>query len=613
MRYKRIAFSLIGLLIWVGLASAEVVEVPDSNLREAIRETLTLPTEAPLTRQEMERLKGVDCSQREISDLTGLEHAIHLRWLNAWGNPISDLSPLTHLTELRSLDLGGCRVSDITPLANLVKLKKLNLRLNRIVDITPLAGLTQLKELRINNNRITDFSPLEGLSLTLLEWDEPCELPSVPVESRIKDRTYPSVFAAWGDIGWSPVEDLPALSDTEQIALHDFYWSSPYVSQRFFKMTDGWRIVGFSGEAQNLVGTYRTLNPNMIFIAEVRIRDAKLDLYGEDFPHWLRDSGGNMIPEPTLNNHYVTDFTESGMQDIIVEQAIAVAKCGLYDGIFFDWFAERAHADAEHLVFKGTYSYEVEQQAKDNILRRIRDAVRDDFLIIINTSRYKIPHRAWGINGTFMEAIPLNRETGYTREGIIEIESTLSWAEESLREPRVNCLEGWGVPHEPPDSPRNKRFMRVFTTMSLTHSDGYVLYGMNNTHQHIWHSFWDAELGHPVGPKAQPYQGIDGLFIREFTNGWAVYNRSGVPQSIDLPQYTTGISSANRNITHLLPDLDGEIYLKAGVPIDLNADGSVNVLDLILVSQSFGTLKGDINGDGETNVLDLTLMAQRFQ
>ena len=637
MRYKRIAFSLIGLLIWVGLASAEVVEVPDTNLREAIRQTLALPAGNPLTRQDMlklERLGNKSSEKMGITDLTGLEYATNLRSialnqneitdlsplsnliqlesLAAWGNPISDLSPLAHLTQLRALDLGGCHISDITPLANLVKLMKLNLRVNRIVDIRPLAGLTQLKELRISDNRIIDFSPLEGLSLTLLEWDEPCELPSLPIDHRIKDRTFPSVFAAWGDIGWSPVEELPALSDTEQIALHDFYWSSPYESQRFLKMTDGWRIVGVSGETQNLVDAYRTLNPNMIFIAEVRIRDANINLYGEDFPYWFRDSEDNMVYDPALN-HYFTDFTQPGMQDIIVDQAIAVAKCGLYDGIFFDWFAERAHAGAEHHVFKGYYSYEVEQQAKDNILRRIRDAVRDDFLIIINTARYKIPRRAWGINGTFMEAIPHNLETGYTREEIIEIESTLSWAEESLREPRVNCLEGWGVPHEPPDSPRNKRFMRMFTTMSLTHSDGYVLYGMNNTHQHIWHSFWDAELGRPVGPKARQYQNTEGLFIREFTNGWAVYNRSGVPQSIDLPQYTTGVSSANRNIIHLLPDLDGEIYLKAGVPIDLNADGNINVLDLILVSQSFGTAKGDINGDGETNILDLTLVAQRFQ
>ena len=211
-----------------------------------------------------------------------------------------------------------------------------------------------------------------------------------------------------------------------------------------------------------------------------------------------------------------------------------------------------------------------------------------------------------------METIPYNLKVGYTRDQIIEIERTLSWAEENLREPRVNCLEGWGIPHEPPDSSRNKRFMRVFTTMSLTHSDGYVLYGMNNTHQHIWHSFWDADLGRPVGPKARQYQNTEGLFIREFTNGWAVYNRSGSPQSIDLPQYTTGVSSERQNITHLLPDLDGEIYLRVGKPYDLNRDGTINILDLILISQHFGTAAGDVNGDGTTNILDLTLLAQQF-
>jgi hypothetical protein len=211
-----------------------------------------------------------------------------------------------------------------------------------------------------------------------------------------------------------------------------------------------------------------------------------------------------------------------------------------------------------------------------------------------------------------MEAIPHNLERGYTREEIIEIESTLSWAEENLREPRVNCLEGWGIPHEPPDSPRNKRFMRMFTTMSLTHSDGYVLYGMNNTHQHIWHSFWDADLGRPIGSKAQRYQKIDGLFIREFTNGWAVYNRSGKTQAIILPRVSTGVSSDKKDITHLLPDLDGEIYLRVGKPFDLNRDGTINVLDLIIASQHFGTAAGDVNGDGTTDILDLTLVAQQF-
>ena len=626
-RHERIVLLLVGLLIWVGLASAQVVDVPDTNLREAIREQLALPADGPLTQQEMMRLTRLEASQRQIAKLTGLEHATNLERLYAWGNPISDLSPLANLTQLRELDLGGCEISDITPLAKLEQLERLNLRDNYIVDVSPLAGLTQLKGLWINDNRIIDHSPLAGLSLIDFEWDESCELPSTPVETRIRNRSYPSIFAAWGGVGWSPVQNLSELSDMEQIALHDFYWSGAIAGQHFLETADGWRIVGDLSRAQERRDAYLDLNPNMVFIAEVRIRDASLSDYPENFRYWLRDTKGNRIKHPVIPNNFLTDFTQLGMQEIIIHQAVAVAKCGLYDGIFFDWFAE----DSTILFSQGVedtegdhhyYSNDVEQQAKDNILQGIRDAVRDDFLIIINTNRHIIPRRAWGINGTFMETIqdtvpayrlPVIDGHPYGYEGLKNIESTLTWAEENLREPRVNCLEGWGTPNEPPDSPTNKRFMRVFTTMSLTHSDGYVLYGMDNSHRHIWHDFWNADLGYPVGAKAQAYEDIDGLFIREFTNGWAVYNRSGHPQTITLPQFVNGVgNNKGRLLTHMLPDLDGEIYLKVGMPIDLNADGTINVLDLIMVSRAFGTTKGDINGDGETNVLDLMFVAQQF-
>ena len=57
-----------------------------------------------------------------------------------------------------------------------------------------------------------------------------------------------------------------------------------------------------------------------------------------------------------------------------------------------------------------------------------------------------------------------------------------------------------------------------------------------------------------------------------------------------------------------------DVQFDAGItrPPDANNDGEVNVLDLILIAQSFGTTKGDINGDGMTDVLDLTLVAQAF-
>ena len=603
------------LLLIVASVNAQVVKIPDSNLKEAIQQALELPAGTPITPQQMEKLQNLDAYSVAITDLTGLEYAINLKSLRAWDNPISDLTPLANLTALTVLDLGGCQIVDLTPLQNLTELTYLQLSGNPIIDISPLANLTQLEELKLQHTLILDYSPIEHLSIPRLIRDDPCELLSLPIEQRIKNRTFPSVFSAWGRTTYSQVRNLPELSKTEQLALHDLNWHEPYFTLYFSKKNDEWTLIGNRTEALKRRDSLLALNPNMLFIAEIRVRDEFLSRHGEDWPYWLRDSEGNLIETGSRSGDlHLTDFTQPAMQDMIVQQAVAVAECGLFDGIFFDWFAE-----AGHTVTLGYYTYEEEQQAKDTILQRIREAVPNDLLIIINTGRHKIPRKAWGINGIFMETLQDTRKglsvidgDPYGYEGLRQIEDTLLWAEENLREPQINCLEGWGIPTEPPDSPNNLRFMRVFTTMSLTLSDGYVLYGMENTHQHIWYSFWDADLGRSVGPKAQPYQNIDGLFIREFTNGWAVYNRSGNPQTITLPRVSTGASSNKQGITHLIPDLDGEIYLRKGKPFDLNRDGVVNVLDLILVSQHFGTNEGDINDDGTTDILDLVLIAQEL-
>ena len=586
-----------------------VVDIPDPNLKAGIRDALSLPAGNSITQQEMLHLTRLAAGGNGgITDLTGLQHATNITYLYLWGNPIFDLSPLSNLTELKELDLGGCQIVDITPLANLRSLERLNIRGNQIVDISPLTNLTQLRGLWINGNPIRDYSPLDGLSLTVLERDEVCELPALPIEQRLKSRTFPSVFSAWDGIR---TQNRPDLSKTEKLALHDLHWHTPYFGLHFSETPDGWKLVGNLEYARDKRDEMLALNPNMIFITGVSFRDAFPNAHPQDWPYWLRDESGNRVLSPS-GDTFLTDFTLPGLQDIIVEQAIAVAQCGLFDGIFLDWFHE--HFD----VLPGYYSLEEELRAKDTILQRIRGSVRDDFLVIINTNRATIPRKAWGINGTFMETLRDNQwnsdPKSYTHEGIKEIEDTLLWSEENLREPQINCLEGWGIPDEPPDSLDNLRFMRVFTTMSLTLSDGYVSYTIENTHIHFWHSFWDADLGRPVGPKAQPYEDIEGLYIREFTNGWAVYNRSGKAQPITLPRVATAVGNGDlrSSTTHLLPDLDGEIYLRVGKPYDLNRDGTVNILDLILVSQHLGTTDGDINGDGTTNILDLTIVVQQF-
>ena len=325
------------------------------------------------------------------------------------------------------------------------------------------------------------------------------------------------------------------------------------------------------------------------------------------------------------------NFLKPEVQDLIAKRIVAVERCGLYDGVMLDQFAN-------HGVFGWHLDLASEEeiiQAILNIFRAVREQTRDDFLILINANRTKATRYTEYVNGTFMETGSDNAYLGgipggYSYDGLKEIESTLSWSEENLRSPQINCLEGWGIPAEPPDSLENRRWMRVITTLSLTHSDGYVMYntGWGSVevcpecpypwgpgHEHIWYDFWDADLGQPVGHKAQHYRDIEGLFTREFTNGWAVYNRSGNVQTVTLPASATPVSDRGDNaasMTHLLPDLDGEIYLKTRNPADVNGDWVVNILDLVQVANSFGKSAPDPNGDGAVNILDLVFVAQQF-
>jgi len=78
---------------------------------------------------------------------------------------------------------------------------------------------------------------------------------------------------------------------------------------------------------------------------------------------------------------------------------------------------------------------------------------------------------------------------------------------------------------------------------------------------HKWYDFWDADLGKPVSGKAVNYNGIQGLFIREYDKGWVVYNNSGSEQHIEFKKKMTGVKSKQSKFNHTVPDSDGEIFL----------------------------------------------------
>ena len=580
-------------------------------------------------------LELLSLSSNPIVDISPLSNLIHLEALYLSAIDLTDITVLSNLTQLKVLDLQRCiHIRDITPLSNLTQLTRLEITGNRIADITPLANLTQLDELRIEDNQIVDFSPLQGLSLSVLTYDNFCLLPSpsAPIQERIVARNLPSIVVGWhhsiiprvslsGDISRSNPDRYGGIegANPELVSHHDLFWGNVPFDLSFQK-SDPWSKL--SGNLPKAIARREGLvakNSNMLFLVEIRHLGAHPAVnYSEDWFGWVRDINGIPISEAPPEQSwrgYMVNFTLPEVQDVIVGQAISVAQCGLYDGIIFDGWHEG------YLMLKPRWgetlaspiTFEQEKAALLSILQRIRESVPDDFLILCNSNWQKLPSSAPYINGGFMET-GRDLDSGYSNDRLAEIEDTLIWFEENLREPKINCVQGQGISTERPDSPTNKRWMRVFTTMSLTLSDGYALYTTGHYYQdHIWYDFWDADLGQPIGPTARRYQeDIESLYIREFTNGWAVYNRSGEPQTITLPEEVTGVSSGESSTTHLLPDLDGEIYLKAPNPADVNGDGVVDVLDLVQIANGFGQSAPDPNGDGVVDIFDLVFVIEQF-
>ena len=582
---------LIGLAAWT---HAQPVHIPDPNLRLVLQEALELPGGAPITRDAMLQLTRLDVKSRGVTDLTGLEFATNLTWLRLRKNRIADITPVGHLTNLIDLGASYCNISDISPLANLVKLETLSLYGNRITNVTPLANLTQLRWLRIESNLIADHSPLDRLMLDHFshDLDAPCDMAPLPLAPRIEGRTFPSLFTAW--------------SDKSRWPLFDLIFCCPRFDARLRQMGDGYQFRTDHSSWDGPISVrdaYLEANPTMVFLHGLSAIWSTLDTFPEDYPHWLRDENGEIVVKWGM--YGLMDLADTGWQQRMIDIAATIDRCGLYDGIFIDGWSEY-HSERRG---RGQLAGQVA------ILKGIRERVRGNFLIMVNTNDWQAPASAPYINGLFMESgFPEKRTTPEAIErGLVKVENTLRWAEETLLEPRIIGLEGSDYRHESPHTPRNMRWMRATTTLGLTFSDGYVAFPLRGG---PWYDFWDADLGRPVGEKEQLYQETEGLYIREYTNGWAVYNHSGAAQVVTLPEEVRSVASGLTNTEQAVLNLDGDIFLKLPpeLPGDINGDGVVNILDLTLVAQAFGAdaSKGDVNGDGVVNVFDLVFVANRF-
>ena len=169
------------------LPRAKVVSIPDAGLAEAIRREIgNSITTHTILKLDVLFANGFTVN-KEVTDLTGLEHAHYLQRLYLRGDWVSDFSVLAKLSKLASLSVSNLSdVSALPRLPNLLelhinyssvsaaaiatrytsrfpKLKYLSLSGNNISDVSALSGLTKLNRLYLSNNNISDISTLSGL------------------------------------------------------------------------------------------------------------------------------------------------------------------------------------------------------------------------------------------------------------------------------------------------------------------------------------------------------------------------------------------------------------------------------------------------------------------
>ncbi len=134
-----------------GLRSLRRLEINNCNISDL----------TPLA--EFTQLEWLELVNNLISDITPLRHLTGLEHLNLDANVIKDVSPLAQLTRLELLYLENNNISDVSPLAGLTQLERLDLRNNSVSDFSPLIEFPDETFVRMEGN---PGSPSGGPKIT---------------------------------------------------------------------------------------------------------------------------------------------------------------------------------------------------------------------------------------------------------------------------------------------------------------------------------------------------------------------------------------------------------------------------------------------------------------
>ena len=552
---------VLAILLYLPESLAQNVTIPDANLRAVIAKTLDKPPNVPLTRADMARLTRLDAHNSDISDLTGLEFAMNLSEIRANNNLIADVSPLADLSRLIVIEFRENVIRDLSPLSGLIDLRWLIVPSNLISDISPLADLVLLEGLDISENAISDFSPLAGLPKLRHIWFSNNPL---------------SDFSDFGA--------LPSLR-----SLHT--WGTPVVNLegvRAFPKLQRLDICG--GEISDLSAL-----AGLTHLTE-------LELAGNEITDISPLSSLTGLKRLNLRHNQITDV--SPLVALLNLQSIDLHDNEILDFAPLDVFPENV------LIIR----------SENPGSTRLADPPKIEgpwLWLILPTTDGMSGARAAASGRDYLS----RASGGQITEQQIATEGAVTGASVGDKVWTVGVLSHRG--------PNNINDMVNDIGLGTDNIDFHVAYG-------------SIALDVTTAQVSRLFVG-SGDAVKVWLNGKQVHSNAVDRDAEDYEEDFPVTLKAGRNILLVAVyegegwwsgffGLDRNTEYTTGLPnylhpvgtrrpTDIDGDGTVGILDMILVSRSFGLLTAsklgdsvyeDINGDGVVNIADLVLVAQEI-
>ena len=531
---------------------AQTVNIPDANLRAAIAEALDKTPGAAITAAEMATLRRFEAEDSGIRNLTGLEAATNLEEVRLNHNLISDLSSLARLSRLHTIRVGDNTISDLSPLAKSSSLEGLDIWENLLSDLSPIAGLINLRWLNFNDNAVSDLSPLAGL-----------------------------IRLEWVGMSRNPLADLSPLSGL--ISLTGFHsWGTPILNLSTLTKLPKLREIDIcGGELSDLSPLEGLTTLKELYLADNEIKDISplASLTGLTRLSLRHNQVSDVSPLASLSNltwieledNEILDFSPL---DVLPESAVIIRHTNpgstraapKIEGPWLWVIVPTQGISGAKAAASGT---DFLRQMSGGAVTELRIARQGA------TEGDSVGDKVWTLGEISKRGgNNINELVNATGLGTGNIDYHVAYGSMNLEASREQ---------------RTKMFVGVSDAVKIWLNG--VLVHDNLTDQ-------DAE-GYKENFPVTLKTGTNTLLV-------AVYEGEG---------WWSGFFGFDAGTDYTVWTQSPPIPLRPQRVADINEDGIVSILDLILVARDFeknkpSSPRTDLNGDGKVNILDLTVLAR---